>query len=191
MRPEIQVRKNDCVYELCLVVSMITEDPCAALREEFEDFRRKSVDEAESIRSDLNDLSTFSRDVTAIPFIKNLVGELLLYVVGEQPKPGYPSARFDYPTNSMKQKIGPRVEATAHILSLDTDNFKSKANNLITSRNNSSHCSSLAELRNRIDNAKKAFKAFPGLIVTMPDEYAIIQAYDEIEAKVLSMPLET
>ena len=174
----------------------------------FAHYRKQADADAGSLRSDLNQakneltlLSNCTRDIVAKPLIKDIVSDLLLCITNEHPHPiaDHTSVSSQVKSTSHTHNIiaGSRIEATAHILSFDTLSFKSKVNTLLTIHNNNNTNNlplhlSIPELRSRIDKAKQAFITFPDLKVTMPDEYTLIQAYDEIEAKVLlSMPLGT
>ena len=152
-------------------------DPCAELRKEFRDFRQSQLVQ-----------NRFVCNTMAKPLISNFIGELLLFVVGEQPKTVTPSRWFSRAKNSSGKKISGRVDATERLFS-GIVNFKQVANELINKRNRSSHCSSVDELTERVDFAMQAFDAFPELVNTMNNEYSILLSFHQIENQVLSIPL--
>lgn len=171
------------------ITMSMTDDPCAEIRKEFHEYSKQQEEyrkQQEANRKIQDEIikaqNTYVCNILVKPLISNIVGELLLYVIAEQPKAVCPSVWFFRHKNSNKQKIRQRIKATVDLFCL-IPNFRKVANGLITQRNCSSHCSSVAELKNRINEALQAFDAYPALRITMGIEYSILNAFNEIEKK--------
>ena len=93
--------------------------------------------------------------------------------------------------NSKKQNIRKRINAIVSLFGTTTiQDFKKVANEFITQLNRSCHFSSIAELKTQIEEALRAFVAYPELLVSMNVEHIILQSFNEIETKILTIPLE-
>ena len=133
-----------------------------------------------SLRSEMVDFKKFTSKNLAMPVVSTVVGELLLFVLGEQPKPCMrKSSRFanaQYKRTPAKDKVA----ALAKIFRRDIKNFPIVVDKMMDKRNASSHCSSEIELRARVKNALTAFETSPTLETGMRMELIILSKYDLI-----------
>ena len=134
----------------------------------------------QSLRSEIVGIKNFTSENLAMPVVSTVVGELLLFVLGEQPKPSMrKSSRFanaQYKRTPAKDKVA----ALAKIFCGQIQNFPIVADKMMDKRNGSSHCSSEIELRARVENALTAFETFPTLETDMRIELIILSKYDLI-----------
>jgi hypothetical protein len=99
-------------------------DPCEDLRRQFEQFKR----EQEKINIEADEFKNFSKKALARPLIHNVVGELLLFIVKQQPrkfsnKPSWFTQKHS--DKSIVRRITETVKLFPRI-----KNFKAKANDL-------------------------------------------------------------
>lgn len=176
--------------------SMYTSDECSIVRKQLEALSEKFQDQElklTKLQDHVQGLTTkcdFVRDAFTKALIANIVGELLLFVIGEQPKKNKGSNHFFKETNSKGEDITDRIEAIVKLFkgTIANKKFKTIANKMIDQRNSQSHCSSVKQLKERVEQAVQAFVAYPELMQTMSTEYKILTKFNNIETKVLSIP---
>lgn len=127
----------------------MTDDPaCSELRQEFDEYRQTMDDylkAQEASRKKQDDIfkaqNAYICDTYVKPLVKNVVGESLLFVIGEQPKKTAASTWYSCNKNSKKQNIRKRINAIVSLFGTIQD-FKKVANHLITKSKHSLffHC---------------------------------------------------
>ena len=120
---------------------------------------------------------------TVKPRISVIIGEILLFVIGEQPRNSHKAiAHFNELTNTKNQCMKARVAAMGN-LGFSEQNL----NTLIDNRSNS-HCASLKQLVKRVKEAKEAFEIYPDLKLEMPKEFFLCENFHFIRSNILSLP---
>jgi hypothetical protein len=105
-------------------------------------------------------LKFFSKSFTG-PFVRNLVGEILLYAIRVQPQEARESTYFtrNYAVNSFKHT---QIEKLKSILNWGPG-FKTRANECIDARNKTVHAVHLEELRRRVERVTEVFEKVPSI----------------------------
>lgn len=161
-------------------------DPCANLRREFENYRRQSEKQFATISGAFADVERkfgYLSESLVAERISNVVGELLLFVIGFQPNP---HGESNYFSGRLRSDRRTRADKLMNILVRERiirkENFNLTADSLINKRNRSVHFSTKADLQHDVNDAVRAFEAFPNLKATMPLELCILQKFDAFDS---------
>lgn len=114
--------------------------------------------------------------VWAAPFIKNTGGEMMLFILGYQPK----NVR-EYSNFERKHAHDNMLTRIANHLGKDNLTMCKMCDRLIIARNQSSHCGNWEELELRIAQCLRLFARFPSLILDLKDQYVILQNWELFE----------
>jgi hypothetical protein len=118
------------------------------------------------------------------PKISAIIGEMLLFVIGEQPRNSHKAAaHFSKLKNTKNQCIQARVAAMVNLGFSEQD-----LNALIDNRNSNSHCANLQQLVRRVNEAKEAFKVYPDLKTEMQKEFYLCAHFSFIRSYILCLP---
>jgi hypothetical protein len=102
----------------------------------------KSLKETvDSMKAEFNKKFDVVEDITVVPFVRNVVAQILLYLVGAQPETPV-SRRFD----SMEESVMKRVIRCADKLGLMKKRFCNMAEAILERRNHTLHPESVVEL---------------------------------------------
>jgi hypothetical protein len=137
----------------------------AELRAEFELIKKQTKKNNDAMNQKFDTMN----HICVIPTIKNVVGELLLLWINEQP-------RLPNKTKS-KKDIEKRIEALAVKSNIELKQFMAKANKLIENRKKCLY--NLKELEIKVNESLKAFKNFE--IKDMEVEKLILSQFQYIK----------
>jgi hypothetical protein len=130
----------------------------------------------DSMKAEFNRKFDVVEDITVVPFVRNVVAQILLYLVGAQPKKSPPvSRRFE----SMEESVKKRVIRCADKLGFTEKRFCNMAEAILERRNHTLHQESVVELAKLTKKAVDMVNAFPNIELVCRDEVTILRAYVE------------
>jgi len=178
-------------------------DPCEEIMREFqrqsdkkiEDMRIHFEKEIIQLKEEIIELKQFKVNVSGSvktlvkPMIQAIVGELLLFCIGVQPKKFSHSTYFSsnvLPKNSSLKpdNLSWRLNIIMKDIFKFVENFEGVADQLIDRCNSAVHFQS-AELDIKIKEALDEFDKFPELNQELRNEKIILDAFQKIKEKVL------
>lgn len=107
----------------------------------------------------------------AIPYVKNITGELLLFLIGEQPRELPESDHFQ------RSQPKPLLKKLSGELGRPEVELGNLFDRCIVGRNQLTHCKDRAELETRIVSALELFDRHPRLMEIRKDQHYVIRHY--------------
>ena len=112
------------------------------------------MNEVKQLRTEMNEKFGGLVELTVVPFIVNVVTQILLLVIGEQPKPSTSTYYFTW--NQHQQKM---IQLSKQ-LRMNKNMLCNKANELVDKRNNMVHYQTIHQLETDVQKCQRYFRTY-------------------------------
>ncbi len=136
-------------------------------------------DAVDSMKAEYENKFQVVEDITVVPFVRNVAAQILLFLVGAQPKVPPPVSHW---FDSMGESVKNRVIGCADTLGLPEKQFCNMAEAILERRNHTIHPESVVELAELTKQAVGMVNAFPNTELVCRSEVKILRAYGEISS---------
>lgn len=168
-----------------IIHSLEESDRIKHLEDKFNEMQgafSKMQDEIDEMQDEIDDIG----GITMVPFVKNAAAQVLLRLIGEQPKLPTPvSTRFRCSTGKVKI----RIESCAKELQFSSEKFIKTSDKILNRRNDTVHPANDSDLIEMVSNASRMLKKYPKLRRTCREEFEIIEEFASISTFFPSMPV--